>query len=161
VAGADDTGGFVASWKVLVVLAVALAACAGESSAPAPRVLIEGTNRTVDVSIKEFEFHLATTEFVRGETVGFHIVNEGLVSHEFRLTTDAALSEFMALLPTAVDVALAQQAFDETTTVYKLKPGETLDVAVPIDQTDPYTVLVCLIPGHFEAGMKEELFPLP
>ncbi len=151
----------MASWKVLVVLAVALAACAGESSAPAPRVLIEGTDRTVDVSIKEFEFHLDTTEFIRGETVGFHIVNEGLVSHEFRLTTDAALSEFMALLPTVADVALAQQAFDETTTVYKLKPGEILDVAVPIDQADPYTVLVCLIPGHFEAGMQEELFPLP
>lgn len=151
----------MARWKVLVVLAVALVACGAESSAPAPPVLIEGTNRTVDVSIKEFEFHIATTEFFRGETVGFHIVNEGLVSHEFRLTTDAALSEFFALLPTVVDVAVAQQTFDEATIVYKLKPGEVLDVAVPVDQTDPFTVLVCLIPGHFEAGMKEELFLRP
>jgi uncharacterized cupredoxin-like copper-binding protein len=143
------------------VLTVIVVACGAEASAPPPPVVIEGTNRTVEVSVTEFEFRLSSTEFFRGETVGFHIVNEGLVSHEFRLTTDAALTDFLALLPSEQDQALAQKAFDEATVLYKLKPGETLDLAVAVEPTDPFTLLVCLIPGHFEAGMKQELVVRP
>lgn len=147
----------MARWVVLAALTLVVA-CGPEASLPLPVSSIPGTDRTVDVSITEFEFHLATTEFRRGETVGFRVVNDGKVSHEFRLTTTAALEHFLF---ERSEEAGDEEPFDEESILVRLKPGERREVIVTFgDASDP-DVLVCVIPGHLEAGMKAELSLVP
>lgn len=145
----------MARWALLGML-MFLVACGPEASAPLPVGPIPGTDRTVDVSVTEFEFHLASNEFKRGETVGFRIVNDGKVSHEFRLTSRAALDHFLAEREEA-----DEEPFDEQSMLVLLRPGERQEIIVTFGDNGTYEVLVCVIPGHFEAGMKADLILVP
>ncbi len=134
-----------------------LVACGPEASAPLPVGPIPGTDRTVDVSITEFEFHLASNEFRKGETVGFRIVNDGKVSHEFRLTSSVELEHFLAEREETDD----DEPFDEQSMLVRLSPGERQETIVTFGDNGAYDVLVCVIPGHLEAGMRADLIFAP
>ncbi len=155
---ANNSGGFVAVWRFNVALAVLIAACGAEASPPLALQPIEGAERTIDVSVTEFQFQLSTIEFQPGENVGFRIRNEGVVSHDFRVTTVAALEEYQSSArATPVQEEEALERLDSQSTSVKVGPGATEDLLVKFDASDPYDVLVCLIPGHFEAGMRADL----
>ena len=148
----------MAVWRIIVALAVLIAACGAEASPPLALQPIQGAERTVDVSVTEFHFQLSTIDFHPGENVGFRIRNEGVVSHNFRVTTVAAVEEYQSsarATPEQEEEAL--ERLDGQSTSVKVGPGATEDLLVKFDSSDPYDVLVCLIPGHFEAGMRADL----
>lgn len=147
----------MAVWRLNVALVVLIAACGAEASPPLPLVPIEGAERTVDVSVTEFEFQLSTIEIRPGETVGFRIRNEGVVSHNFRVTTAVALDEYLSSDRTTPEQEHeALERIESQSTSVKVGPGTTQELLVKFDTSDPYDVLVCLIPGHFDAGMRAD-----
>lgn len=148
-----ETGTMINTRWLLIGL-IAFAACGVEASPPLPVIPIEGTDRTIDVSMTEFVFSPPDLVVGRGETVGFRVTNEGAVGHEFRLTTDENVAEVMAARDLN-DEAVSEVRPDEL--LNELAPGETREILVTFDDEVPYETLVCLIPGHFEAGMQASL----
>lgn len=152
----------MADWRMNAVLIVMVAACGAESSPPLPLVPIEGADRTIEVSLKEFAFDLSTGEFHPGETIGFRVLNQGVVSHSFRVTRVEALEEYLSTTrSTPEQEEEAIERLDAQSTFMKVGPGDTRNLVVRFDTADPYDVIVCLVPGHFEAGMREDLSITP
>ena len=72
-----------------------------------------------------------------------------MVEHEFRLSNQPRIDEHIA-------VGHADSGDDHGTTpdiVVLVQPGETRSVDVTFPDPTSYTVIACLIPGHYEAGM--------
>lgn len=114
-----------------------------------PAVLDE-PSREIDVGLSEFAFGPDTVSVVSGETVRFNLTNTGVVEHEFRLSNQPRIDEHIA-------AGHASSGADHGTTpdiVVLVQPGETRSVDVTFPDTTSYTVIACLIPGHYEAGMS-------
>jgi uncharacterized cupredoxin-like copper-binding protein len=104
--------------------------------------------RTVKVSMSD-AMRFAPSELVvtRGDTVRFVVRNDGKVLHELVLGTDAELrrhAELMRRFP--------GMEHDEAHMVH-VKPGEQGELVWTFDTPGEFG-FACLIPGHFEAGMK-------
>lgn len=114
-----------------------------------------GVDRTVEVAMDEFTFAPVEFEAMAGETVEFVVSNLGVVEHEFRLSNEHRIEEHLA-------EGHADHADDndgghhaDGDVVLHLDPGETGSLIVTFgDDTTLYTEVACLIPGHYEAGMK-------
>ena len=114
-------------------------------------------DRVVTVVMTELAFSPASFEVTAGETITFDVRNEGTIVHEFRLSNDHRIEEH---------IAEGHQGHggdghhgDGDGDVYiELQAGEagTLTVTFPTDKTI-YTEVACLIPGHYEAGMRGDL----
>ncbi len=119
---------------------------AGDESADA--------NRTVEIVMTDFTFEPETLEVSSGETVRFVVVNEGAVDHEFRLSNAHRIEEHLA--SGHEDHGDEGGHHSEDGDLYiVVEPGQSgeLVVTFPEDLTI-YTTTACLLPGHYEAGMK-------
>lgn len=150
----------------LVAVALVAAACGGTSGQPAdpadpadpvgeaPVVAADDVGRTIDVTLTEFTFTFNGAETLSvsaGETVRFVVTNEGVVDHEFRLTTRGEVAQHLeagheghgdvASIDTHEEVLLLVAPFRQET------------ITVTFDEAGEYNVVACLIPGHYEAGM--------
>ena len=121
----------------LAIAAVVLAACSGEV-----RTIDE--TPVVNVSLTEFGISYMSEPFEVGDTVTFNVTNNGLITHEFEVTGNAAISEH---LEGGHDGHMEEKA----ATTLTLEPGETKTVTWYI--THATDIAVCLLPGHYEAGM--------
>jgi uncharacterized cupredoxin-like copper-binding protein len=147
---------------------------------PAPRVATSGEDgRIINVELTEFAIDAASFELTPGETVEFLITNSGVVEHEFRISNQDRVDEHIAgghadHDDTAMtddemaamdddaeaphDDADDSQASGADDVVLVLAAGETGTLVFTVPDNDhDYTAAVCLIPGHFEAGMKTDL----
>lgn len=117
----------------------------------APGDAVHGA-RVIDVSMTDFAFEPAIVSVTAGETVTFRISNDGLIVHEFRLSNAHRIEEHLA-------EGHADHGDDghhgDADVVLELEAGEhgELTVTFPEDTTF-FTEVACLIPGHYEAGMK-------
>ncbi|MCP3910021.1 MAG: hypothetical protein GY713_03605 [Actinomycetia bacterium] len=100
---------------------------------------------SVDLSAIEFAFEPGSVTVAAGSDVEVNVLNDGAVDHELvilnageRITAEAEFDESMVLDRTMV---LEAGASDSITV--NLEPGT-------------YQI-VCLVPGHFSAGMEDEL----
>lgn len=111
--------------------------------------VVDEPNRTIDIELSEFAFDPDAIGLVSGETVRFNLTNAGAVEHEFRLSNQHRIEEHIAAGHTSSDDN------HETTPdiVVLVEPGETRSVDVTFPDATSYTVIACLIPGHYEAGM--------
>lgn len=108
--------------------------------------------REIEVVSSEFAFSPSTITVTEGETVRFIVRNEGAVPHEFRLTTpDEAQGHI------AAGHADHGESGDHAEAVVLIDPGATETLEVMFHDSGDYTMAACLLPGHFEAGMKAEL----
>jgi uncharacterized cupredoxin-like copper-binding protein len=83
----------------------------------------------------------------RGGTVRFVIVNTGKIDHEFVLGTAASLREH------AEHMKRSPQMKHQSAHHVAVAPGKTKELVWQF--TRPGTVeFACLVPGHFEAGMR-------
>lgn len=145
-------GGFFAV-ALLVLIAMLLAhpdtATAPSASPTAPR--------EIEVALSEFAYDPANFDVAAGETVRFVVTNTGAVQHELRLTTKAAVDEHIA---GGHDGGHGSSAHDPGVVV--VEPGETksLEWTFAGDPDGP-TIVACLIPGHYEAGMHGEVHVNP
>lgn len=123
---------------------------AAEVGEPEDAALPEGVDRAVDVELSDFAITADSFEFVPGETVRFNVTNGGVVEHEFRLSNQERVDE---------RARGGQGAeFDGEDAILLLDAGESGSMTFTFpDNADEYTAAVCLVPGHYEAGMATDL----
>ena len=134
--------------------------------------------RVIEVELTEFAIGAESFELTPGETVEFLITNSGVAEHEFRLSNQERVDEHIAGGHDEHDESAmsdeemaamedndadhdddeADHEAEADDVLLVLAAGETgtLTFTVP-DNDHDYTVAVCLIPGHYEAGMATEL----
>ncbi len=106
----------------------------------------------IDVVLTDFAFEPSELTVHAGETVRFHLVNEGAIEHEFRLSNDHRIEEHIA----SGHAGHGDEAHhgDDADVVVLLAAGESRTVDVPFPaETGTFSQVACLIPGHYEAGM--------
>ena len=111
---------------------------------------------TIEVTMTEFEFEPASFEVSAGQTVKFVVKNDGVVEHEFRASNEHRIEEHIAAGHEDHDDEGGHHEGGDI--ILLVQPGETdeLIITFPEDMT-MYTEIACLIPGHYEAGMKADL----
>ncbi len=113
--------------------------------------------RTVQVAMAEFVFNPTEVAVSKGETVLFEVTNDGVIDHEFRLTTEHAAMEHMAAGHQGHgDEAVAGEP-DHGEVILLVAPGETGTITVTFDHDADFDLMACMLPGHYEAGMHAPL----
>jgi len=110
----------------------------------------------------EFAFDVNPFAATAGETVEFIVTNAGVVEHEFRVSNEHRIEEHLAAGHDDHDDnddASSEGGHEETGDfVLLLDAGATASIVVtfPEDKT-LFTDVVCLLPGHYEAGMLADV----
>lgn len=107
--------------------------------------------RTIEVRMSDaMRFHPEKISVKRGETVRFVVRNDGLEPHEFMLGEIKALQEHAEVMrkhPTMVH--------DEPNAI-TVNPSQTGELIWKFTKSGRVD-FACLIPGHFEKGMKGDI----
>lgn len=108
-------------------------------------------NRTVEVEASDtMRFTPDTVTVRRGETIEFVVKNTGKLAHEFVLGDAKELKEHAALMRRYPDME------HDDPNEMRMAPGSTGKLIWKF--THAGTVgFACLIPGHYEAGMKGQI----
>ena len=107
--------------------------------------------RTIHVTMNDtMRFHPSDLKVRAGETVRFVIRNEGKIRHEMVLGTESEIREHMAMMK-----AMPNMQHQEANSVF-LAPGESGEIVWKFTQPGEVD-FACLVPGHYEAGMKGEI----
>lgn len=141
-------------------------------------------DRVLEVELSEFAIAADSFGFAPGETIEFVVTNAGVVQHEFRLSNQDRVDEHVAGGHEDHDEGAMTDdemaAMDDEDTdhddedasdhdddgdgeeavdaVLILEAGATGTLIFTFPDNDhDYTAAVCLIPGHYEAGMKQDL----
>lgn len=107
--------------------------------------------RTVDVLMSDaMRFTPASIKVKKGETIRIRVKNEGRLKHELVLGTLAELKEHaetMAKFP--------EMEHDDPNAV-TVEPGQTGELVWHFSKAGHFD-FACLVPGHFEAGMRGKI----
>ena len=104
--------------------------------------------RTVTIRMSDtMRFSPDSLDVKRGETIRFVVKNEGKLLHEMVLGNDQELEKHAALMR-----KFPEMEHDEPYMVH-VAPGRTGELIWTFDKSGQVE-FACLIPGHFEAGMK-------
>ncbi|HSM02278.1 MAG TPA: plastocyanin/azurin family copper-binding protein [Acidimicrobiia bacterium] len=153
---------------VVVAAAMLVVPACGDDGDAAPA---DGPKR-IEIEMTEFAFDPDLASVVAGETVEFVVTNSGAVEHEFRLTDQAEIDahieggheehegdDEMGDMADEHDEGTGDMSngdmgeMDEHPMLV-VPPGETMTLTVTFpDDPSELTHFVCLIPGHYEAGM--------
>ena len=115
-------------------------------------------DRTIEVRMAEFSFSPASMTISRGETILFKVTNDGVIEHEFRLTTEHAAMEHVAAgHMDHGDEATTSDEHGHGEVLLLVAPGETDTITVTFDHDAEFDEMVCLLPSHYEAGMRAPL----
>jgi uncharacterized cupredoxin-like copper-binding protein len=127
------------------VLAVVplLGACGTSTPTPLPETQVE-------VFLSEFAVEPTVLETGPG-TTAFFVTNHGEIEHEFVLIRTDAASDALAVAGGQVDLASAGEVMGEIETDV-LQPDAS--GFLRLDLVAGKYVLICNVPGHYEAGMQ-------
>lgn len=134
---------------LLMILALGLVACGGGSE--------EAGNDAVTVTVQnEFQFEPATITVPAGESVDITLENTGSVEHTFNILK--AEAELEHVLEEEDEEHLHEELLFD---IHEVAAGEdaTATFTAPSGAGD-YTI-VCLVPGHADAGMVGTLQVTP
>jgi uncharacterized cupredoxin-like copper-binding protein len=110
-------------------------------------------DRVIAVEMTEMEFSPVEYEVFAGETIRFEVTNEGLIEHEFRLSNTHRIEEHIAAGHADHDAEGGHH--EDIDIVLLVQPGESGDVTFTFpEDTNLFNEIACLLPGHYEAGMK-------
>jgi uncharacterized cupredoxin-like copper-binding protein len=119
----------------------------GETAIGKPGVAAKA-HRTVTIEMSDnMRYTPSTIEVKQGETVRFLVRNTGKVKHELSLGTEKELREHLEQMKKFPDME-----HDEPGKV-TLSPGKQGEIVWQFTQAGRVD-FACLIPGHYEAGMK-------
>lgn len=111
----------------------------------------KAVTRTIAVRMSDtMRFHPEKISVKRGETIRFVVQNDGLEPHEFMLGEIKALQEHAEVMrkhPTMVH---------EEPNAITVNPSQTGELVWKFT-TSGRVDFACLIPGHFEKGMKGDI----
>lgn len=112
-------------------------------------------DRTVEVAMNEFFFAPGEFEATAGETIEFVVTNLGVVEHEFRLSNGHRIEEHIAEGHADHEDASEGGHHEGGDVILLVEPGGTDSITVTFgEDATLYSEVACLIPGHYEAGMK-------
>lgn len=108
--------------------------------------------RTVAVAMRETDdgdmvFEPANMQFKRGETIRFVIENKGELAHEFVLDDHHGIAEHKALME-----KFPEMEHEDPNSIH-LEPGQVGEIVWRFSNNGDFE-FACLIPGHYDAGMK-------
>jgi uncharacterized cupredoxin-like copper-binding protein len=108
-------------------------------------------NRTIEVTMSDaMRYTPADIKVKKGETIRFVVTNTGKVRHEMNLDYQKELMEHLELMKKFPDMV-----HDEPNKL-SLEPGKQGEIIWKF--TKPGVVnFACLMPGHYEAGMKGQV----
>jgi uncharacterized cupredoxin-like copper-binding protein len=110
-------------------------------------------DRVIAVEMTELEFSPVEYEVFAGETIRFEVTNEGLIEHEFRLSNTHRIEEHIAAGHADHDAEGGHH--EDIDIVLLVQSGESGDVTFTFpEDTTLFNEIACLLPGHYEAGMK-------
>lgn len=140
--------------SIFIGLILIIAACSGSNSQPTDDSDNEVNDvRVVKVFMSEFSFFPSVIDVEVGETVKFIVVNDGVAFHEFEIITQNEIDEHLN-----ADHG-DHQKDNESEEVENLKIGLEADkmgeLVITFDKVQEL-YFVCLVPGHYEAGMVGE-----
>ena len=109
------------------------------------------SNRVIKVDMNDgMRFSPERIKVKVGEVIRFEHTNSGKLMHEFVLGTDAYLTEHAEMMK-----KFPNMEHDEPYMAH-VAPGKTASMIWKFDKPGVYG-FGCLIPGHFDAGMKGEI----
>lgn len=115
-----------------------------------PGIATEVT-RTLELVMKDnMRFIPDSIEVKAGETVRLKVVNEGKIDHEL------VIGEMESLLEHAKEMRMMPNMVHDDPNAITLKPGAKGELIWKFDQAG-LVDFACLLPGHFEAGMKGQV----
>ena len=104
--------------------------------------------RTINVEMNDaMRFKPANINVKRGETIKFVLKNTGKLDHEFVLGQAKSLKEHAEMMRKFPEMEHAEPNQIE------VEPGKTGELVWQFSKPGKFD-FACLIPGHFEAGMK-------
>lgn len=107
--------------------------------------------RTVELVMKDnMRFIPEKLEVSAGEAVRLKVVNEGRIDHEL------VIGEMGSLLEHAKEMRRMPNMVHDDPNAITLKPGAKGELIWTFDQAGVVD-FACLLPGHFEAGMKGQV----
>jgi uncharacterized cupredoxin-like copper-binding protein len=105
-------------------------------------------NRTVTVEMDDtMRYQPATLQVAQGETLRLIVKNKGKIKHELSLGTEQELLEHLEEMKKFPDME-----HDEPNKI-TLAPGKSGEIVWQFTQSGTVH-FACLMPGHYEAGMK-------
>ncbi|AXS42097.1 cupredoxin family protein [Breoghania sp. L-A4] len=130
-------------------------AAAGQHMAIGKPGMAADVSRTVEVEMLETDdgrmiFRPDRVDVKRGETVRFSLVNNGELEHEFVLDHMAANAEHKAMM-----AKFPEMEHDDPNAA-RLVPGATGEIIWTFTNDGGFE-FACLIPGHYESGMRGDL----
>lgn len=107
--------------------------------------------RTIEIATGDnMRFSPDRIQVRRGQTIRFRVVNGGQMKHEFVLGTLAELKKHAALMRKFPDME-----HDDPNAV-SVDPGQTRELVWRFTRRGDFD-FACLVPGHFEAGMRGKI----
>jgi uncharacterized cupredoxin-like copper-binding protein len=115
-------------------------------------------DRTLQVDMNDtMRFTPDLLQVAAGETLKLVVYNSGKLPHEMVLGSEAALKAHAIEMKQAAGLADGHaHASGNELLALSVKPGETKEWVIRFDQAQTLQ-MACLIPGHFEAGMKGQV----
>ena len=126
---------------LMVVLALALAACSGG-----------GASTSIEADLKEFAFDPESWEIPAGEQITIELTNSGTIAHEWVLLKPGVTISSEADLPETEEELLADFVYWEE----EVEPGDTASFTFTAPAEGTYQI-ICAIEGHFNGGMEGDL----
>lgn len=106
------------------------------------------SSKTIEISMADtMRFSPATLTIKSGDVVKFLVSNEGVLQHEFVLGTPDSLAEHAELM-----VKFPNMEHEEPYMAH-VDPGKEMEIVWQFTQAGSFE-FGCLLPGHFQAGMK-------
>lgn len=116
-------------------------------------------DRVIKVSMLDtmrFEFTPALNTIADGETIEFHVVNDGIIMHEFSIgDAQDQIKHARAMKDMMVSGDTSMSHRDPNTVAHE--PGKSGKLSWKFIGADNNVVFACNIPGHFEAGMHHKV----
>lgn len=116
---------------------------------------VSKVKRTINIVMMETEdgemkFEPATFKAKAGETLRLKFINKGEVDHEFVMDTHDAIIEHKALME-----KFPEMEHDDPNAI-RLQPGGKGEIVWTFANAGDFS-FGCLIPGHYESGMKGDI----
>lgn len=117
--------------------------------------VLSHVNRTVQIEMNDkMRFIPAKIAVRKGETIRFKLKNSGKMDHEFVLGTKQELEKHNDLME-----KFPEMEHDDPNMII-VAPGKTGEIIWHFTKNGQVS-FACLLPGHFDAGMKGNIKVLP
>jgi uncharacterized cupredoxin-like copper-binding protein len=132
------------------------------TAGPADRILAQVVSRSIAVNMDDqMRFTPSQIDVQAGETIRFVVTNSGRTAHEMVLGSDEAIRLHAEAMKQAATKGQAQASGNSpgaghdhgTGAAISVAAGQTGELVVTFAQASRLQ-MACLIPGHYEAGMR-------